>query len=130
MSANSNSDELSKMLTCRIFNKYFIDPVVLPCCSTICKEHVVLVNIGNDMFSFNCQVCNQEHKTLEENFPKNSEVVNFLKFNFHLDEQTAKEMKLIEEFENVLRELSLVCKDPNNEIFKHISAIRNKIDFK
>lgn len=135
------NQDLDKILACNVCNKYFINPVSLPCGSSVCKEHVVLVPNEHQpmmqnnehqpmVYNYKCHVCHQDHKTLEDGFPLNGGLIDLLKLNLHLDQQTLKEMKLINEYETVLIDISLLCKDPYNYVFKYVSAIRNKIDLR
>ena len=115
---------LSQILTCKICSKFFKDPVLLPCGQTVCKEHVELkkCNNGSECLSYKCQVCPEEHRTLDkQGFAVNAGMNDILKLKGHSQRPNAVvELKLIEEFDALIADLRLVCKDPSKYITNQV----------
>ena len=104
----------NNIFTCKVCNKYLKNPVVLPCGETICNEHVDLKAAENESnyFIYKCQICNVDHKAFEEGFSSSKALIGLLSFNNHLDDKSKEIHKSIDEFDEVIKELSLLSKDP------------------
>lgn len=126
------NDDLDELLVCKICQKYFQDPVLLPCGENICKEHVVLNKSPDEkeakIYNYMCQLCKSNHQTLEAGFCLNTGMIKLLKLNYHLDENALAQHKLVEELDSVVKALRLICKAPNYFISEYASEIRNRID--
>ena len=69
------------------------------------------------------------HHIPENGFKINSELMDLINLNMHVDEKTKKAHKIIEELEKVQKKLEFV-KDPENFIHEYVSETKNKIDLK
>ena len=100
-----------------------MNPVILPCGKNVCGEH-----IDQNASDYKCLSCNNNHAVPENGFIVNEMTVKLAKLNMHLDKKTKSLHEIIDEFDTVIKELSLLCKDPDNFIFDYVSATRFKID--
>ena len=99
------NSSLTDIFTCKVCNKYFKSPVTLPCGHNVCSEHV---NLDNE--SYTCKECNKEHRTVERGFVSCTAIINLLKLNIHLAEETVAENKLIDQFDSVMHDFRLLSK--------------------
>ena len=118
-----NEDSLDEILTCNICEKYFSNPITLPCGNSVCGEHID--ETGSD---YKCEICSKKHAVPEDGFCINKNIVKLSKLNNHLDDKTKSLHQIIDEFEKVLKELSLLCRDPASFIFDYVSEAKFKID--
>ena len=123
LKAKTESESLNELLTCFVCKKYFLNPVILPCGKHVCREH-----IDQNASDYKCLGCNNNHVVPENGFIVNEGFIKISKLNMHLDEKTKSLHEIIDEFDTVVKELSLLCKDPDNFIFDYVSATRFKID--
>ena len=127
----SQTKDLEKIFTCGICKKFLLKPVVLPCNDSICSMHVYeAAKDDEELTIYKCQVCRKDHKIPEDGFSLNGAIVEIMRFNFHVDEKTRKAQEIINNFDKVLAELRMLCKDPENFIYEYIHATINKIDLK
>ena len=119
----NKEENLNETLTCFVCKKYYLNPVILPCGKNICGEH-----IDQNSSDYKCLNCNSNHVVPENGFSINETIVKISRLNIHLDEKTKYLHEIIDEFDTVVKELSLLCKDPDNFIFDYVSATRFKID--
>ncbi len=48
---------LNEYLTCKIFQKYCLNPVLLPSFNNVCEKHVKQNNKETDLQSYKCNFC-------------------------------------------------------------------------
>ena len=104
--------------SCQLFLE---NPIVLPCGTTICNNH--LDNIDN---IYNCLNCNQTHEIPVNGFPINNALMSVIKNANHLNQT----QKIAFESFNKLNDKYLEHKSMNSEslIDDYYSKIRNKVD--
>jgi hypothetical protein len=56
---------LQEFLTCKFCDKYFLDPVLLPCGNNLRNEHVKQKIEENDSLIYKCDFCNGNHEVPE-----------------------------------------------------------------
>lgn len=139
-----------KLFTCSLCEKFFENPVVLPCGASICKQHVSQNKISkNDSedtidsvdddddetersssidFEYECGLCHSNHSVPEDGFPSNIYITAFFQLNLHLNKKAIEELELIKQLDLSINELRVLNNDPDNFVFDYVSTIINKID--
>jgi hypothetical protein len=79
MSKNGRSAFICDFVGC---NKYFKEPIALPCGDTICKEHVNSLNT-----TIKCPICDEEFVVPEEGFRINIKMSSLISKNSQLTGQ-------------------------------------------
>ena len=126
---SSQNKNLNEFIICKVCKKYLKDPVLLPCGENVCKQHVDLNEAENKSkyCNYKCELCKEIHQILSTGF-SNKVLVKILKFNIHSYKDSIKVQKAVNKFDKVIKELSLLCKDPANFIVDYFSASKSKID--
>jgi len=117
---------MESALICRFknCNKFFKDPILLPCYESICNNH--LKDIKED--KFNCVFCKKDHQIPENGFLLQKSLIDILNLNFHLTDQGKEAKKVLKELEKCIEDIEMINNDPENYIFEYFLNIRNKID--
>jgi hypothetical protein len=121
---------LNKILTCEICQKYYLNPVLLPCGNNLCNEHVKQKIEENDSNIYKCDFCNENHEVLENGYFSNRILIEMINNKIHLDERTKIAKKVIEDLDTSNKEFDLMRKDPENFIYNYFSKEINKIDLR
>ena len=108
--------------SCQLF---FEDPIVLPCGSTICKEHVT-ENCNDDDDQFFCEICDEKHPIPVNGFPINKLGMKIIKKRLHFNEIQKKIADSNERLESVIKEHESLNSD--NLIYDYFSNLRNEVD--
>jgi hypothetical protein len=119
-------EKLSEIITCKVCNKYFSNPVVLPCLKSVCQDHITF---ESNCQIFKCKFCNKDHVS-NDGFNLSKELMDLINLNLHLDEKTKSTKSVLDNLENVNKEIDLIAKDPEDFIFTYFSKEKNKIDLK
>ena len=115
---------------CKICDKIFKKPVVIPCgCEHVCKEH-----LKGNIHVLTCQTCHSSFDILSEKFLENSQLETLVNSNRHLcdDERQAKiEIeKKFELLEDLLNEINEKGSEFNLIRSEHFYNLRNEIDIR
>ena len=118
---------MNPFLTCLICGQTFEEPVILPCCHTICKKHEkeCLEN------KLSCPECNTIHEMPENGFLHNLIAKNLIKYKFDRLELKPEHKSAIESntyLKEVIDEFKRLREHPELEITEKIGKLRNKID--
>ena len=119
---------MNSMIECLICNETFDEPVILPCCHTICKKHET-ESVNEKKIS--CHECNEVHKIPTKGFPANLLARNLIKRKFDRIDLGAEHTAAIESNEylsDLIDEFTRLRETPELEITETIGKIRNKID--
>jgi hypothetical protein len=119
-------DKISEIITCKVCNKYFSNPVLLPCLKSVCQDHII---IESNCQIFKCKFCNKNHVS-NDGFNLNKELIDLINLNLHLDENTISAKSVLDNLENVNKDIDLITKDPEDFVFNYFSEEKNKIDLK
>ena len=73
---------MDKILTCKISScqKYFKNPVLLPCNNNICNDHIDEIK-QNNQTSFVCEFCKIEHQIPNSGFIQTQVLIEILEFS-------------------------------------------------
>ena len=116
-------------ITCKICNKFFNNPVVLPCINTVCNEHVIKDQVENKIA---CYFCKEQHEIPESGLKKNKLASDLIESNIYLNNQEKeikdKLMDARNELSNSLEEMLRKEKETDLFISDYFSSIKNKID--
>ena len=137
MSKNSSSSFICKYENC---NKYFKEPIMLPCGRSICQEHVTnLINKAkanensntiNDTF-FKCNLCQNDHLLVHE-YHLNVNLKEVMDQDFHLianvNDKHADMRKLLLNFQSTLDELVKIQDDPESYLNEFMSEQKQKVE--
>ena len=127
MSTNFNS---FNYLVCQVCSKYYLNPIILPCGNNICEEHVEKKLKSNSSKIYKCDICFKEHETSENGYIINRILINMMNDNIHLSEESKQKKTLIEELNNVKKDIDSITKDPEGFIYTYFAKETNKIDLK
>ena len=77
-SNKSKDDFITSLITCKICNKIYEDPVILPCHKTICSKHVI---DQTNCSIYRCNFCKNFHIIDLKKWQKLDFIINyFLKY--------------------------------------------------
>jgi len=129
----SNDDFISSLITCKICNKIYEDPVILPCHKTICSKHVI---DQTNCSIYRCNFCKNFHiidffkLTSDEEkielIKRKNDFVNINSVDFGENNALARDACDI--FENVLKEAKQLSQSPLNYIENIFTCLKNDID--
>jgi hypothetical protein len=100
-------DKLSEKITCKVCNKYFSNPVILPCNKSVCQNHITF---ESDCQIFKCIFCNKDHVS-NEGFNLNESLIDIINLNLHLDEKTISIKSVLDDLEKVNKKIDLTEKN-------------------
>jgi hypothetical protein len=121
MSKNNRSAFICDVVGC---NKYFKEPIALPCGDTICKEH-----LNNLDTTYKCPICDEEFIIPDEGFRINKKMNDAIKDNTHLTGQHKQVKYLLDQLERMIDNFHKSnSANPQLYIHEYFAAIRNKID--
>ena len=121
---------MDEILTCKKCNKFYLEPVLLPCSKQTCRSHVEDYSYSIDkeyVRIFKCEFCDGEHEIPENGFPVIQSLVEILNLNLHLNDKGKEAHDLIGKFDTIVSDLNFTNKDPENFIYDYISNTRNQI---
>ena len=116
-------------IKCSICQEILESPVILPCNDTICKKHVS--NKINDLIR--CEKCGVVHRIPSNGFQPLPFLEEIIKSEIgHLDfgsvhKEAKKSTKL---FEEALKQLEILLKDPYFYTHERISELKNSVQLK
>ncbi len=132
-SNKSKDDFITSLITCKICNKIYEDPVILPCHKTICSKHVI---DQTNCSIYRCNFCKNFHiidffkLTVDEEkielIKRKNDFVNINTVDF--GENNALARDACDLMENVLSEAKTLSKNPLSYIENIFSCIKNDID--
>ena len=67
-------------------NKYLSNPIILPCCKTVCNEHIK--QQPNE--KFNCDICKESHQVSENRFPVSKKFDEIIKSGIYFSGEKKK----------------------------------------
>ena len=122
-------NKILNAIKCAICNKIIESPVILPCNDPICKKHVS--NKINDLIR--CEKCGDVHQIPIRGFQPLPFLEEIIKSEIgHLDfgsvHKEAK--KSCKNFEETLKQLEILLKDPYFYTHESISALKNIVQLK
>lgn len=130
---STESESMQRLIKCKICNQTYESPIILPCFKTVCSKHVF-----NDIIisKYSCQLCNQEHDTLADQFPSNEDIAQLIKITernttisaITFGNECSRAKKLCKELETHLNEADLLSKDPSFYVFEYYDKLKNEID--
>ena len=121
-----------ELSTCKVCKRFYLNPVILPCGESVCNEHVKS-SFACDIDSnntYDCVLCEENHLIPEGGFIFNKHVIDFLSMNFHLNDEAKEVQEAIDEFDELVKEMRLFCKDPAKIVADYFSTARFKINSK
>lgn len=125
-------DEYEEVLTCKLCNKTYDDPIRLPCNSSICSNHV---EIDAKDGQFYCKLCNEFHLVPSLGFSKNVELKLLVKMReTHIPKESAiggnnlRAQELCSQLDQLLEKSKHIAKDPQFYINDFFSNLKNTLD--
>ena len=101
--------KIKELLVCKYnnCNKYFEEPIILSCGTSVCKAHVDdILDVNNvEKGKYNCKMCNSNHEVPLDGFIINRDLKNFFQDDSHLPDKQKKVKDLYVEFEATLNSL-------------------------
>jgi len=128
-------NKLKCLLDCDLCNKLLVDPVVMPCDSTICKTHLdkLITNCPNEKSNFICEICQEDHLIPKKGFIVNNRLqklltleLNALKVSPVFDEC----MKEIEDAKENMVKIEFLEKNPENYIYDYFEDVKRQVDIR
>ena len=123
-------DRILKLVKCAICHEILKSPVNLPCNDTVCKEHVTSQTKDG---IFRCDKCGVEHRIPANGFqsvPFLEELIKTGIANFDYGTVHNKAKKSCESFEELLKEIEVLLKDPFVHPHEKISELKNSVQLK
>lgn len=122
-------NKITEFLTCKYnnCNKYYENPIKLPCENTICKEHIDKLMKENNEFTFTCLLCNRQHNLISNDIKLNQDILNVLNMNLHLKPKQLLAKDSLEKFKHLVDEMITTANNPLDEVYKQVGKVRNEI---
>jgi hypothetical protein len=122
-------ETIKTILSCKLCEKILDQPVILPCCETVCGKHQELFK---NKETSRCKLCDQDHELGETaHFLTNKVVECFLAGNISkLDfgENYTQASNLLKELVNAQDVYNRVKNKPEDLIVEKFQEMRNKVD--
>jgi len=121
-------DGIKTLFDCKLCKDVLVDPIILPCGETVCKAHTDEISKGK------CMSCTGTHIVPKEGFIENRIVkhqldleanktsLNFSQFNGY--------KKIIQDFNDNLKEIESIRKDPENFITEYFGELTRQVDMR
>ena len=128
-------NEVKASFECDLCKKLLVDPVVIPCESTICKTHIdnLLSNNSNEKSIMVCGICQEDHLIPKKGFMANKRLqkllsleLNALKLSPVFDEC----MKEIEDAKENVDKIELLEKNAENYIYDYFEDVKRQVDIR
>ena len=128
-------NKVKAFFDCDLCKKLLVDPVVMPCDSTICKTHLdkFITNAPNEKSTLICLVCQEEHIIPKKGFIVNNRLqklltleLNALKVSPVFDEC----MKEIEDAKENVVKIGLLEKNAENYIYDYFEDVKRQVDIR
>ena len=123
-------DRIQNIIKCAICQEILESPVILPCNDTVCKKHVTS-QIKDDHFK--CDKCGVEHRVPANGFqllPFLEELIKIGIANFDYGSVHEEAKKSCETFEEFLKDMEAILKDPFVIAHERISELKNSVQLK
>ena len=129
-------NEVKASLDCDLCKKLLVDPVVMPCESTICKTHLdkLMTEASIKNSTVICTICKEEHLIPKKGFIINNRLqklltlkLNTLKFDCQIYTGCTKE---IEDANEKVDKLGLFEKNAENYIYDYFEDIKRQVDIR
>ena len=123
-------DRILNTIKCAICHEIMESPVILPCNDTVCKKHVTN-QIKDDHFK--CDKCGDEHRIPANGFqplPFLEELIKLGIGRLDFGSVHTEAKKSCESFEELLKEIEAILKDPSFLAHERISELKNSIQLK
>ena len=124
--------KIKELLVCKYnnCNKYFEEPIILSCGTSVCKSHVDDIldvkNVKNG--KYNCKICNGSHEVPLDNFIINRDLNKFFQDDSHLPDKQKKVKDLYVEFEATVNSLKKMLENPSNYLHDYTSELKRQVD--
>jgi len=122
------SEKINDLFSCKICKDVLVDPILLPCGETVCKEHADEISKGE------CMLCLENHKAPKNGFPSNKFAknqldlkVNKISLNFS---QFKDYSKIIQDLNENWKEIETIQKDPENYIHEYFAELTRQVDLR
>jgi WD40 repeat protein len=124
---------MDQIYICKYNNckKYYETPVILPCRTITCKQHIDKFFIKKDgRDKFECEFCDEIHVIPKNGFNINHSLMNAMERNLHLTGKYRLVMQRLKELESLIADIDLsnLLNDPECFIYDYFQDLRNKID--
>ncbi len=130
-----NNKSIHDLFICKYnnCNRYFVEPVMLECGRSVCKEHAEEMlkesqELSKPKGTYTCKLCLKEHHVPTEGFLFNKDLDDVLKSSGHLSALQVEIKKAIGEFENMIAELSKLKKDPPAYLKHYMDSLKKKVN--
>ena len=129
-------NKVKAFFDCDLCKKLLVDPVVMPCDSTICKTHLdkFITNAPNEKSTLICLVCQEEHIIPKKGFIVNNRLqklltleLNALKFDCQIYNGCTKE---IEDAKEKVVKIRLLEKNAESYIYEYFEDIKRQVDIR
>ena len=118
-----NETSTSSIYVCGLKDcKLFLDqPINLPCGFMICQKH-----INNEIKSFKCEFCNEEHTIPENGFYINKKLADFIQSKLHLTGQHKEASDMFDRLDELISRKDTI--DPTEYVYDYFKNLRNRVD--
>jgi WD40 repeat protein len=116
---DSNDLCICELEECRL---YLNNPIMLPCGSTICQNHVD----QNEKEKHKCSICQEDHPIPENGFPLNKAIIKIIANGCHLKHSHRNILDSIQRFDDFVKLHESF--DSFNLIYNFFSNLRNQVD--
>lgn len=121
-------ETLKELISCANCKNRLVDPVFLPCGSTICNYHI---ENSKSHSIFQCSICSAEHDIPKDGFTRNKAISNALLNSIDrqvFGERYSHAQDNVQKLERKLNDCKLISDDKYAFVHDFFSTLRNKID--
>ena len=118
---------MKENLTCKYCNKFYNEPITLPCCGeSMCKQHINEILFIDDSNKFLCPFCDKLNSN--KNFTVSKIIQNLLDMEAHKFTIDPKYEQVLNNFRTEVRNLELILNEPENFIYEEIHELKRQVD--
>ena len=121
-------DQVESLFNCELCSKTYVEPVTLPCGSTVCLFHT----LGQD--SFKCNLCSEEHNVPKNGFRVNKNLQNALDLQinkaFKANPVIQECRKHIENANTIIYKMKSLVNSSEDYIYEYFEEIKRQVDLR
>ena len=125
MSNNLKLEQLKELFNCQFCSELLVEPITLPCGSSICESH------HDELVNGQCTFCDEQHPKIRYQVNQNlGEMIRLQVNSIKMSPKYDACKESIDKAKDFVNKIELVTKDPENFIYEHFEQIKQKVDMR
>ena len=128
-------DQVKNLFDCEQCYQLLVDPIALPCGTSVCKTHLdeLLEYSPKESNTFLCKLCDDEHSVPKKGFVIHKRIQNALNIKFNtlkLNPVYEECKKEINDVKMKMQKIEALEKDPEYFIFEYFEKLKRQVDLR